>query len=124
MLDPDVEEADREKLVTETRTSVESAGTLVNEDTWGIRQLACAINRKNETSSRIFPGKAAPAWLWALDHSRRTASGAGAELAHAPLIRAEPPARGPVELVSGLRRVALERGALPQPRAPPPLRYA
>ena len=75
MLDPDVEEADREKLVTETRTSVESAGTLVNEDTWGIRQLAYEINRKNEADYRIFRFEGPPELLESLDHTLKIADG-------------------------------------------------
>jgi hypothetical protein len=54
----------------------------------------------------------------------RAASGAGADLAHAPQVRADAPARSRVEPDSGLRHVAFDRGVLPQPRAPPPLRNA
>ena len=75
MLDPDVEEADREKLVTETRTSVESAGTLVNEDTWGIRQLAYEINRKNEADYRLFRFEGPTELLESLDHTLKIADG-------------------------------------------------
>lgn len=53
----------------------------------------------------------------------RAASGAGADLAHAPQVRLDAPARGRVELVSGPRHIGFDRGILPQPRAPPPLRY-
>jgi hypothetical protein len=49
----------------------------------------------------------------------RSASGAGAELAHTALIRIEPPAGSSVEPNSGPPFLAAARGGLSQPRAPP-----
>lgn len=49
----------------------------------------------------------------------RTASGAGARLAHAAVVRVEPPAGASVEPNSSLLHRPVSRGAIPQPRAPP-----
>ena len=54
----------------------------------------------------------------------RAASGAGSELAPAPTVRVEPPARGSAEPDCGLPPLALDRDTLPPPRAPPALRSA
>jgi small subunit ribosomal protein S6 len=75
MLDPEVEESAREQLVTETRTSIESTGELKNEDTWGVRQLAYEINRKNEADYRIFRFEGPPTLLESLDHTLKITDG-------------------------------------------------
>ena len=49
----------------------------------------------------------------------RTASGAGAELAHSALLRTEPVSTLPAGPVLDLPPIAAARGGIPQPRAPP-----
>ncbi len=75
MLDPEVEEAEREKLVSETRSAIESAGSLKNEDNWGIREMAYEINKKSESDYRLFRFDAPRELLGQLDHTLKIADG-------------------------------------------------
>jgi hypothetical protein len=49
----------------------------------------------------------------------RTASGAGTSIATAPVLRIEPAGSAALILTAAPAIVVLDRGALPQPRAPP-----
>jgi len=75
MLDPQVEEADREKLVSETKSAIESNGSLKHEDNWGIREMAYEIDHKSEADYRWFRFDAERELLGTLDHSLKIADG-------------------------------------------------
>lgn len=75
MLDPAVEEENREKMVSETKASIESAGSLLHEDNWGIREMAYEIDRKSESDYRWFRFEAPRQLLVDLDHTLKIADG-------------------------------------------------
>ena len=75
MLDPQVEEADREKLVSETKSAIEANGSLKHEDNWGIREMAYEIDRKSEADYRLFRFDAERELLGNLDHTLKIADG-------------------------------------------------
>lgn len=75
MLDPEVEESEREKLVTETKSAIESNGSLKHEDNWGIREMAYEIDRKSEADYRWFRFDGERELLGQLDHSLKIADG-------------------------------------------------
>lgn len=75
MLDPAVEEENREKLVTETKSSIEAAGSLLHEDNWGIREMAYEIDRKSESDYRWFRFEASRQLLVDLDHTLKITDG-------------------------------------------------
>ena len=75
MLDPQVEEAEREKLVSETKSAIEAKGSLKHEDNWGIREMAYEIDRKSEADYRWFRFDAERDLLGTLDHSLKIADG-------------------------------------------------
>ncbi|HMU26624.1 MAG TPA: 30S ribosomal protein S6 [Solirubrobacterales bacterium] len=75
MLDPQVEEAAREKLVSETKSAIEANGSLKHEDNWGIREMAYEIDRKSEADYRLFRFDGERELLGTLDHSLKIADG-------------------------------------------------
>lgn len=75
MLDPAVEEAEREKQVAETRSAIEASGTLKHEDNWGIREMAYEIDHKSESDYRLFRFDAPRELLDQLDHSLKISDG-------------------------------------------------
>lgn len=75
MLDPAVEESDREKLVTETKAAIDSGGELKHEDNWGVRKMAYEIDHKPEADYRWFRFDASRELLDRLDHSLKIADG-------------------------------------------------
>jgi small subunit ribosomal protein S6 len=75
MLDPAVEEADREKIAADTRSSIESAGSLLHEDNWGVREMAYEIDHKKESDYRWYRFEAPAQLLRDLDHNLKIADG-------------------------------------------------
>lgn len=75
MLDPEVEEAEREKLVSETKSAIESKGSLKHEDNWGIREMAYEIDHKSEADYRLFRFDGERELLDQLDHSLKIVDG-------------------------------------------------
>lgn len=75
ILDPEVEESERENLVTTTRSAIEATGSLKHEDNWGIREMAYEIDRKSEADYRILRFEAQPELLDQLDHTLKIADG-------------------------------------------------
>lgn len=75
MLDPEVEEPAREKLVAETKAAIEANGSLKHEDNWGIREMAYEIDHKSESDYRWFRFDGERELLSQLDHSLKIADG-------------------------------------------------
>jgi small subunit ribosomal protein S6 len=75
MLDLAVEEEGREKIVSDTRSSIEAAGTLLHEDNWGVREMAYEINHKSESEYRWLRFEAPTPLLDDLDHNLKIADG-------------------------------------------------
>ena len=75
MLDPELEEENRDKLAADTKASIESAGSLLHEDNWGIREMAYEIDRKKESDYRWFRFEAPRQLLVDLDHNLKITDG-------------------------------------------------
>ena len=75
MLDPALDEENREKLATETKALIDAAGTLLHQDNWDIREMAYEINRKKESDYRWFRFDAPRELLTELDHTLKITDG-------------------------------------------------
>ncbi len=75
MLDPQVEEAEREQLALDVRSKIEATGVLGHESNWGVRKMAYEINKRNEADYRWFRFEAPRELLGDLDHSLKIADG-------------------------------------------------
>ena len=75
MLDPAVEEEGREKLASDAKSSIESAGTLLHEDNWGVREMAYEIDHKSESDYRWFRFEGPSSLLEDLDHNLKITDG-------------------------------------------------
>jgi small subunit ribosomal protein S6 len=75
MLDPEVADEGREKVVGDVRQAIEGAGTLDQADNWGLRQMAYEIKQRNEADYRFFRFQGEPDLLERLDHSLKITDG-------------------------------------------------
>jgi small subunit ribosomal protein S6 len=75
MLDPEVADEGREKVVGDVRQAIEAAGTLDQADTWGLREMAYEIKQRNEADYRFFRFQGEPPLLERLDHSLKITDG-------------------------------------------------
>jgi small subunit ribosomal protein S6 len=76
LLDPQLEEPARAKIVADARAAIEADGELVRYDPWGERALAYPIARKASAEYHLFqfhPGT--PRLLETLEHSLRIIDG-------------------------------------------------
>jgi ribosomal protein S6 len=69
MLDPEVADADRDKVASDVRAQIESGGTLEQADNWGMRKMTYEIRRRNEADYRFFRFQGDNALLEGLDHN-------------------------------------------------------
>jgi small subunit ribosomal protein S6 len=69
MLDPEVAEADREKVLADVRAQIESKGALEKADNWGIRKMTYEIKNRNESDYRYFRFQCENDLLEWLDHN-------------------------------------------------------
>ena len=75
MLDPEAADEAREKVAGDVRQAIEGAGTLDQADTWGVRQMAYEIKRRNEADYRFYRFQGEPALLESLDHNLKITDG-------------------------------------------------
>jgi len=76
LLDPQVEEDVRAKIVADTRDAIASNGELVGDDDWGARALAYPIDRKTDAEYHLLQFHAAtPELLSELDRTLRITDG-------------------------------------------------
>ena len=76
MLDPVVEDADREKLAEDVRKRIEADGTLERADSWGMRKMAYEIRQRTEADYRYYRFEAENELLDHLNHNLKIADGA------------------------------------------------
>ncbi len=69
MIDPEVADADREKVVADVRSQIESKGTLGQADDWGTRKMTFEIRNRLEADYRYFRFQAENDLLESLDHN-------------------------------------------------------
>jgi small subunit ribosomal protein S6 len=76
LLDLELEEPARAKIVADARASIEAQGELVRHDPWGERALAYPIERKTSAEYHLLQFHAsAPTLLESLEHSLRIIDG-------------------------------------------------
>ncbi len=76
LLDPQSEESTREKIVADTRSSIEAQGELLNYDKWGERALTYPIDKKPNAEYHLMQFHAGSAELLdGLDRTLRITDG-------------------------------------------------
>jgi small subunit ribosomal protein S6 len=75
MLDPQLDAPARDALAQQARGQIESAGSLKQENTWGLRKMAYEINRRTEADYRWYRFEAETELLDTLDHNLKIADG-------------------------------------------------
>src|ERR1700754_2223319 len=75
MLDPQQDPPARDALAQQARGQIEGAGSLQQENTWGLRKMAYEINRRTEADYRWFRFEAPTDLLDTLDHELKIADG-------------------------------------------------
>lgn len=75
MLDPQLDAPARDALATTARGQIEEAGTLKQENTWGLRKMAYEINKRTEADYRWYRFEAPNELLETLDHNLKIADG-------------------------------------------------
>jgi small subunit ribosomal protein S6 len=76
LLDPQVEEEARAKILADTRDAIAARGEVVREDDWGDRALAYPIERKTDAEYRLLQFHAStPELLSELDRTLRITDG-------------------------------------------------
>jgi small subunit ribosomal protein S6 len=75
MLDPQLDAPDRDSLAQISRGQIEDAGSLKQENTWGLRKMAYEINKRTEADYRWFRFEAPTELLETLDHTLKIADG-------------------------------------------------
>ena len=75
MLDAGLEESERDRLANEAKSSIEKDGSVLNEDNWGVREMAYEIDHKNTADYRWFRFSAGNDVLEELDHNLKIADG-------------------------------------------------
>jgi small subunit ribosomal protein S6 len=75
MLDPQLDAPDRDSLAQISRGQIEDAGTLKQENSWGLRKMAYEINKRTEADYRWFRFEAPTELLETLDHTLKIADG-------------------------------------------------
>ena len=75
MLDPQLDAPARDALAQQARGQIEAAGSLKQENSWGLRKMAYEINRRTEADYRWFRFEAPTELLGTLDHELKIADG-------------------------------------------------
>ena len=75
MLDPQLDAPARDALAQQARGQIEAAGSLKQENTWGLRKMAYEINRRTEADYRWYRFEAPTELLDTLDHNLKIADG-------------------------------------------------
>ena len=75
MLDPQAADEQRDKVATDAKSKVESAGELKHESIWGMRKMAYEIDKRGEADYRIYRFTGNKELLDDLDHSLKITDG-------------------------------------------------
>jgi small subunit ribosomal protein S6 len=75
MLDPDAPDERRDQIADETKTRIESGGTLKHDTAWGMRKMAYEIRQRTEADYRLFRFEGESNVLDDLNHNLRIADG-------------------------------------------------
>src|ERR1700759_3748157 len=75
MLDPQLDAPGRDALAQQARGQIEAAGSLKQENAWGLRKMAYEINRRTEADYRWDRFEAPTELLDTLDHNLKISDG-------------------------------------------------
>src|SRR6195952_5071876 len=75
MLDPQLDAPVRDDLAQQARGQIEAAGSLKQENSWGLRKMAYEINKRTEADYRWYRFEAPTDLLETLDHNLKIADG-------------------------------------------------
>ena len=75
MLDPQLDAPARDALAQQARGQIEAAGSLKQENSWGLRKMAYEISRRTEADYRWYRFEAPTELLDTLDHNLKIADG-------------------------------------------------
>ncbi len=75
MLDPGQDAPARDAVAKEAKAQIDAAGTLKQENVWGLRKMAYEIARRTEADYRWFRFEAPTELLEQLDHNLKIADG-------------------------------------------------
>lgn len=75
MLDPETPDDRRDQITSDARTKIESAGSLKQERTWGVRKMAYEIEKRGEADYRFFRFDGETELLDDLSHTLRITDG-------------------------------------------------
>lgn len=75
MLDPQVEDEQRDKVASDAKAKLEAAGEIKHEGTWGTRKMAYEIDKKPEADYRVWRFTGGKDLLDDLDHSLKITEG-------------------------------------------------
>ena len=118
LLDPQVEEDVRTKILADTRDAIAAAGEVVREDDWGARALAYPIERKTDAEYHLLQFHArTPELLAELDRTLRITDG----ILRFRIIKLKPGTPAAPDMPAGAGAGAIApRQAEPQHAPPPP----
>ena len=98
LLDPDIEEARREKIVVDVEALIQQHAELIGRHDWGTRKTAFDVRKHADVDYRLIQFRATKALLESLDHALKITDG-----------------------VLRFRIVKLRPGTPPPPEMPPPV---
>lgn len=75
MLDPEAEDAERDRVAEDVRKQIESDGKLEKAEGWGMRKMAYEIRQRNEADYRYYRFEGGSELLERLDHNLKIAEG-------------------------------------------------
>src|ERR1700744_744466 len=75
MLDPQLDAPARDALALQARGQIEGAGSVKQENTWGLRKMAYEINRRTEADYRWYRFEGPTELLASLDHNLKIEDG-------------------------------------------------
>ncbi len=73
LLDPQVEEPKRAKILADARAAIEAEGELLRHDAWGVRALTYPIDHKTSAEYHLLQFHSTPALLETLNRTLRIA---------------------------------------------------
>jgi small subunit ribosomal protein S6 len=73
LLDPQVEEPARAKIVADARAAIEAQGEFLRHDAWGVRALTYPINHKTSAEYHLLQFHSTPALLETLNRTLQIA---------------------------------------------------
>jgi small subunit ribosomal protein S6 len=75
LLDLSVDEDVRRKIVADTRATIETDGSLVGDQEWGVRPLAYPIDHREQAEYHLLQFSGPPSLIASLQHTLRIADG-------------------------------------------------